>query len=145
MTDPAEQDPFLNRHNLQPHTRELVMQFNAELDQHFDDENRLRIDSALHLMLEVHADQADRVDGTPYVEHPLSVGATVLALQEEKDADIIIAALLHDSVEDQAAKLAKKAGQYGSALADQDVALSYISSRFGQRVAKIVTALTNPD
>jgi (p)ppGpp synthase/HD superfamily hydrolase len=62
---------------------------------------------------------------TPYVAHLLAVAATVL--EYGGDEDLAIAALLHDSVEDQ-----------GGAARLEDV-----RNRFGNRVARIVEACSD--
>lgn len=138
-------DPKPALGNLQPQTQTLIGQFNEKLDLAFEGEERARIGSALDLMVEVHSDQEDRPDGTPYVEHPLGVADQVLASMQEKDPDLVIAALLHDAVEDQAAKLAKKAVGAPEAYTDEGKALYYIETEYGPRVGNIVSALSNPD
>ncbi len=139
---PHESEVFAN---LQPSTVVMAQEFQKKLDHTFEGDQRQRIEEALLLSCEVHADQADRSDGTPYVEHPLQVANNVLEALEEPDAEVIIAALLHDSVEDQAKKLAQKLQPDVSKTHYEYVALRYIDERFGERVAKIVAALTNPD
>jgi len=62
---------------------------------------------------------------TPYVAHLLAVAATVL--EYGGDEDLAIAALLHDSVEDQGGK----------------ARLEDVRNRFGERVARIVEACSD--
>ena len=64
-----------------------------------------------------------RLSGDPFYTHPMSVAS--LVLEETKDADVIVGALLHDVVE------------------DSKVPLSYIKSRFGSSVASIVYGVTH--
>ncbi len=61
------------------------------------------------------------------------------------DADVVIAALLHDAVEDHAAELA--AGQSAGSGADgtRQAALAALAAEFGPRVAELVAAVTNPE
>src|SRR3954471_23657647 len=79
-----------------------------------------RFDRALLYATHVHGGQVRKGTSTPYVAHLLAVAATVL--EYGGDEDLAIAALLHDSVEDQG-------GQ---------PRLLDIKERFGERVARIV-------
>ena len=76
-----------------------------------------RFDRALLYATHVHGGQVRKGTTTPYVAHLLSVSATVL--EYGGDEDLAIAALLHDSVEDQG-------GQ---------ARLEDVRNRFGDRVA----------
>lgn len=132
--------------NLPPRTLAAVAEFQTALDCAFEGEERRHLEDALWLMCEVHADQEARPDGTPYPEHPLDVARNVLRAASPADSEKIIAALLHDAVEDQAPKLAAKATEMGIAGNDErNLALGYIQFRFGARPAHIVSELTNPD
>ncbi len=93
------------------------------------------IEKAVTLMIDLHVDQADRPDGSPYINHPLDVAIQVVEDLRCNRRDVIIAALLHDSVEDQAERLG---GTHAAALAT-------IADRFGERVSELVGHLTNPD
>jgi GTP diphosphokinase / guanosine-3',5'-bis(diphosphate) 3'-diphosphatase len=62
-------------------------------------ENRLR--QAFELALSAHEGQ-ERMDGTPYIYHPLEVAEICVDLNMEEDS--VIAALLHDTVEDTAVR-----------------------------------------
>ncbi len=79
-----------------------------------------RFDRALLYAMHIHGGQIRKGTATPYVAHLLAVAATVL--EYGGDEDLAIAALLHDSVEDQGGK----------------ARLDDIRSRFGDRVAHIV-------
>ena len=70
----------------------------------------------------IHGGQVRKGTSTPYVAHLLAVAATVL--KYGGDEDLAIAALLHDSVEDQGGK----------------ARLTDVRNRFGERVARIVEA-----
>ncbi|MEK7649036.1 MAG: hypothetical protein AAB400_03955 [Patescibacteria group bacterium] len=63
------------------------------------------------------------------------------------DPDLIIAGLLHDSVEDQAGLLAQKQQTQGGEVSGDTRrdALSYLKAIYGSRVAHIVAALSNPE
>jgi (p)ppGpp synthase/HD superfamily hydrolase len=84
-----------------------------------------RFDRALLYATHVHGGQVRKETSTPYVAHLLAVAATVL--EYGGDEDLAIAALLHDSVEDQ-----------GGAARLNDV-----RNRFGKRVARIVEACSD--
>ena len=64
------------------------------------------------------------VDATPYINHPLTV-ASILTDAGIDDPDVIIAALLHDTVE------------------DTETSLEEIVERFGERVASMVAEVTD--
>jgi len=82
-------------------------------------------DRALLYATHVHGGQVRKGSSTPYVAHLMAVSATVL--EYGGDEDLAIAALLHDSVEDQGG-----AGR-----------LEDVRNRFGKRVAKIVAACSD--
>ena len=84
-----------------------------------------RFDRALLYATHVHGGQVRKGTSTPYVARLLAVSATVL--EYGGDEDLAIAALLHDSVEDQGGK---------ARLAD-------VRNRFGDRVASVVEACSD--
>ena len=84
-----------------------------------------RFDRALLYATHVHGGQVRKGTTTPYVAHLLAVAATVL--EYGGDEDLAIAALLHDSVEDQGGK----------------ARLDDVRNRFGERVARIVEACSD--
>lgn len=131
--------------NLDPDTFDKVVEFQRDLDSTFEGFEREITEEALLLMCEVHADQKDRPDGTPYIEHPLGVARNVLNSLENPDFESVVSALLHDSVEDQAQKLAEKLLVGDRGATEQERALRYIGQQFGERVQKTVASLTNPD
>jgi (p)ppGpp synthase/HD superfamily hydrolase len=83
-----------------------------------------RFDRALLYATHIHGGQR-KGTSTPYVAHLLAVAATVL--EYGGDEDLAIAALLHDSVEDQGGK----------------ARLEDVRNRFGERVARIVQACSD--
>lgn len=93
-----------------------------------------RLTAALELATELHRD--DRYGREPYINHLLRVAIRIASHYEVRDTDVVIAGLLHDSMEDHPAELAGP----GSASA----ALAALADRFGSRVADIVGAVTNP-
>ena len=84
-----------------------------------------RFDRALLYATHVHGGQVRKGTSTPYVAHLLAVAATVL--EYGGDEDLAIAALLHDSVEDQGGK----------------ARLEDVRNRFGERVARIVKSCSD--
>jgi hypothetical protein len=66
----------------------------------------------------------------------LRVTTRIISHYKIRDTDVICAALLHDAVEDHAADLAPGGGQ--------QEALAAIAGQFGDRVAELVAAVTNP-
>jgi (p)ppGpp synthase/HD superfamily hydrolase len=84
-----------------------------------------RFDRALLYATHVHGGQVRKGTSTPYVAHLLAVAATVL--EYGGDEDLAIAALLHDSVEDQGGK----------------ARLDDVRNRFGERVARVVAACSD--
>lgn len=58
-----------------------------------------RFDQAITLARQLHQEQYRKGTGIPYIAHLLAVAA--LVLEDGGDEDQVIAALLHDSVEDQ--------------------------------------------
>src|SRR5262247_3282320 len=69
--------------------------------------------------------QVRKGTNTPYVAHLLAVAATVL--EYGGDEDLAIAALLHDSAEDQGGR----------------ARLEDVRNRFGERVARVVQACSD--
>jgi (p)ppGpp synthase/HD superfamily hydrolase len=94
----------------------------------------IKVDRALALAGELHAD--DRRQNEPYINHPLRVALRIMCHYGVLDADIICAALLHDTVEDHADDLSAD-GRSG--------AFAVLTASFGQPVADLVAAVTNPE
>ena len=84
-----------------------------------------RFEEALLYATRLHANQARKGSGIPYISHLLAVCA--LVMEHGGDEDQAIAALLHDSAEDQ--------GGYKT--------LDDIRARFGERVARLVAELSD--
>jgi (p)ppGpp synthase/HD superfamily hydrolase len=74
-----------------------------------------------------------------YITHPLR-GALRLHRWGVTDVDVLVAAVLHDVVEDAASELLEVAGLPPAASALRDV----VAPAFGDRVAAVVGAVTNP-
>jgi len=112
---------------------------------------RIKISQAINFSLELHKEQKPRYDGTPYFNHVLRVTVRAIRLGLDDPAGII-GALLHDSVEDQAKKLAKEfkrmAEQSGTSqsISDDMVkrAAQTIVEKFGEKELQYVGNLTIP-
>lgn len=90
--------------------------------QTFTDNDKIEIRKAFDIALEAHSKQR-RKTGEPYIFHPIAV-AKIVAYEIGLDTTSIIAALLHDVVE------------------DTDYTVEDIERLFGENVARIVNGLT---
>ena len=88
----------------------------------YTEEQSASFERALCFAEQVHAEQR-RESGEPYIIHPIEVAHIVIELG--MDADSVIAAVLHDSVED-----------------GKDITLDMIRERFGDGVATLVDGVT---
>ncbi|MGN1051105.1 MAG: RelA/SpoT family protein [Acutalibacteraceae bacterium] len=79
------------------------------------------IHKAYFIAEKAHAGQK-RISGEPYILHPTSVACILVELG--MDTDSVVAALLHDVVE------------------DTDVTIEYITKEFGETVAKLIDGVT---
>ena len=79
------------------------------------------VEKALHFSEEAHSGQF-RKSGEPYIIHPILVASIVFSISE--DEAMVIAALLHDVVE------------------DTSLSISEVSAEFGEDVAHLVEGLT---
>ena len=113
----------------------LRARFAAEIET-WPEEDQRRLNMALDLAARLHA--ADRRDREPYLNHLLRVAIRIMSHYGVHDPDVVIAALLHDAVEDHAADLADPRGSQADALAA-------LAAQFGPRVAELVGAVTNPE
>ncbi len=96
-----------------------------------------RVGAALELVSDLHRD--DRYGREPYLNHLLRVAIRIVSHYEVHDTDLVVAGLLHDAVEDHAPELAD--AREGS---ETEAALAAVRERFGERVAELVAAVTNP-
>lgn len=134
----------------QPQTRQRINQLQGHL-QTLSPACQNRIQDALHVMLFAHQGQDGRRPGEDYALHPLEVALHVIEEFGAKTPEVIMAALLHDTVEDQADRLASLnqpaafATAASAAAAPRAQALHTLTTRFGPRVAELVGILTNPD
>jgi len=113
----------------------LRARFTAEIEM-WPEEDQRRLNKALELAARLHA--ADRREREPYINHLLRVAIRIMSHYGVHDPDVVIAALLHDAVEDHADELA---GRHGG----REAALEVLAAEFGSRVAELVAAVTNPE
>ena len=92
-----------------------------------------RFDAALCFAAELHRSQFRKGVHVPYIGHLLAVAA--LVIEDAGSEDEVIAALLHDSLEDQ--------GQYYPG--GREALRNYIRSQFGAEVGAIVDACTDDE
>lgn len=86
-----------------------------------------RISEAIEMCVRVHAGQTRKGSGAPYVFHPLAVAG--LVADAGGDEDQILAAVLHDAVEDGGGETVR----------------AEIEARFGASVAAMVVAASDTD
>src|SRR5215472_1498683 len=75
----------------------LRQRFAAEIAA-FDPDVRDRLTDALALAAHLHRD--DRRTREPYLNHPLRTTIRIICYYHVRDVDVLVAALLHDAVED---------------------------------------------
>lgn len=102
---------------------------------------------ALELAAMLHAGQtrANRANlpRTPFIEHPLRNAIRLIRLGVS-DVDVILAALLHDTVEDCADRFASLSGlAFGDEQSKRMFLSGHIAAKFGTEVLKLVLAVTN--
>lgn len=81
-----------------------------------------KLDDAILFAVKAHEGMVRKVEGTPYILHPLEVAS--IASTMTSDEDVLCAAVLHDVVE------------------DTPVTLEDLEQRFGVRIAELVSAET---
>jgi (p)ppGpp synthase/HD superfamily hydrolase len=114
----------------------LRQRFVAEIAD-FDPAARATLSDALGLAAQLHAH--DRRTREPYLNHPLRTAIRIICYYKVRDIDVLVAALLHDAVEDHPDMLA------GPGARDlTEAALAELGRRYGPRVADLVRAVTNP-
>jgi (p)ppGpp synthase/HD superfamily hydrolase len=111
----------------------LRLRFAHEAARLGSDDDCAKAERALTLATDLHRN--DRRQDEPYINHPLRVALRIICHYDVLDTDVICAALLHDTVEDHVDRLSTN-GRQG--------ALHVLAEQFGQRVAGLVSAVTNP-
>ena len=84
-----------------------------------------QIQRAIRFSIKAHAGQTRKGNDIPYITHPLTI--SLILSQAGASADVIVAGILHDVVE------------------DCDVELDEIRNEFGGSVAELVKAVTEED
>ena len=92
-----------------------------KLVKNFTPDEVKKIDKAYNLAKDAHDGQL-RYSGQPYIIHPVAVAAILVDLC--MDYQSVVAALLHDTVE------------------DTDISVEYVKNEFGEDVAKLVDGVT---
>jgi (p)ppGpp synthase/HD superfamily hydrolase len=96
------------------------------------------LSEALVFARHLHRDQVRKSSGVPYFAHLMAVAAHVMEMGG--DADTVVAALLHDAIEDQAASYPGAFGMPGP-----QHLRAVIARDFGPRVLGLVEELTETD
>lgn len=91
------------------------------LEENYSPEDIQKVNNAYRFALEAHGEQV-RLSGEPYISHPLSVA--IITTRLGMDIPSIIAAMLHDTVE------------------DTGISTETIAHEFGETVAQLVDGLT---
>ena len=118
----------------------LRERFVLELES-FPPGDRAQLAAALELAAQLHAD--DRRVREPYLNHLLRVAIRIIHYYRVRDVDVLVAALLHDAVEDHPDELSGLAE--GSYTELTDAAIARLARRFNPRVAELVRSVTNPE
>ena len=113
-------------------SRRLVNRFCDRLDaagEEYDDEARRKIVAAARWANARHSGQF-RASGDPFIIHPLEVAA--ILVETRLDTATVVAALLHDVVEDTASTLDELTGTFGKEVANLVEGVTKISIIKGQ-------------
>jgi (p)ppGpp synthase/HD superfamily hydrolase len=121
----------------------LRQRFAAEIAS-FEPAVRATLEDALGLAADLHRD--DRRTREPYLNHPLRTTIRIICYYRVHDVDVLVAALLHDAVEDHPDVLAAATPGPGdpAAIGETEAALAELARRYNPRVADLVRAVTNP-
>jgi (p)ppGpp synthase/HD superfamily hydrolase len=120
----------------------LRMLFEVESEA-FPDAERATLLRAERVASRLHAE--DRRVREPYVNHLLRVAIRIIRHYRVTDPEVVVAALLHDAVEDHPRDLADLAGDAERAAGEREASLIVLSRAFTPRVAELIAAVTNPD
>ncbi|MEY9887990.1 (p)ppGpp synthase/HD superfamily hydrolase [Catenulispora sp. MAP5-51] len=120
----------------------LRMLFEIESEA-FPDQERATMLRAERVASRLHA--GDKRVREPYVNHLLRVALRITRHYQVRDAEVIVAALLHDAVEDHPRDLADLAGDAERAAGERNAALTMLARAFTPRVANLIASVTNPD
>jgi len=138
-----------------------ISDFQRKASEKFSGDDLKKINEALDFMLKIHLPQKDRADGRPFASHPLAVAEKVMEMSD--DAELVVAALVHDGVEDQSDHIfvervnrkypdkqylqfsidAASKERYGDIF--RDFSFKEIKERFGDQVKYYTENMTNHD
>lgn len=119
--------------------------------------DRVGIEDAVEVLLRVQHDTHERIPGVPFVVHPIEVATAVLHLMPCPSTQQVIAALLHDCVEDEPLRLVEMLHsesttlKVGKPLQRDNVACcceeAYraLEERYDKSVSEAVRVVTLPD
>ncbi|MEN9798358.1 MAG: hypothetical protein RL653_2054 [Pseudomonadota bacterium] len=107
-------------------------------------DDRARVDLAVRASFAVH-DGSFRPGGVPYPDHPLSVALRMLASGAARTSSHVVAALLHDAVEDAPGALVSFLRGSPAGDATPDAAYRALAEIVDPRAAEWIRHLTNPD
>lgn len=99
---------------------------------------------ALDVAYQIHHLQRDRSDGFPFLRHVYSVAANLLEWFPDCSASTLVAAFLHDAIEDQRARLILVLGAGSEDITDQELQV-LLEKRFDKVAASTIINLTNKD
>lgn len=127
-------------------TRQLISDFDglaAVLP--LSNEEREKLELCKQIAVLAHFDQADRAEGQPYINHPLRVAIGAIRDFGVTEPASIMAALLHDTVEDAPLTTLHLLGETTQSAEDpRELALKALAKTFGDDTAARVAALTTP-
>jgi len=108
-------------------------------------DNAIQVASYLHRN-DVRRGGRSKLPNPPYIEHPLRVALRMATYFDVRNADVLVASILHDTVEDHAFEFADFQGVHlaQDEATTREHALSFISKTFGYQVASIVERVSNP-
>ncbi len=112
----AQNDPVVMKH-----FDELVEVLNTAFskEKSLSSKNVADICSGITFAAEKHHLQTRKnKEKTPYISHPIGVAYNVMAIGEVRDSDVIIGALLHDTVVDTQTTLGEIEGKFGKIVAN---------------------------
>lgn len=100
--------------------------------------DRKCVEITLDLIQRLYAGEDPREDNTPAVNHILRVAHRIAVTWRVRDANVIMAALLHDAVEDHPEVLARRGKRQHKGRNDHDDAVDFVRSLYGGAVSRIV-------
>lgn len=95
------------------------------------------INKALQAAIRLHNGQKRKLGNYDYVIHPIEVGIS-LAKQNEKD-EVIVAAILHDTIEDTEYTYEKICSDFGKSIADMVLGCSELNKKLSWKERKLHT------